>query len=109
MTEQATDKAQFIQKGVQLNWAQPGLAIFANNLHAQFDGYQSMFLTFAQVSPPIITAPTPEEMKQRMDHISSLVAMPVARVVMPIENLRMVIAGLQAQLDAIENMKKGKS
>jgi hypothetical protein len=103
MTDQASNKSPIPSKMVEVHWAESGLAVFANNLIAQFDG-TSIHLTFAQINPPLIVGTTDAEKQKQLDKISSVMAMPVARLVVPLENFRNMVRALQEQLDQVDRV-----
>ena len=104
MTDQAANKTP-VAKMVEVQWMEAGLATFANNLAFQFDG-RSVYLTFAQVSPPLLVGKDQATIKDRFDKISSVTALPVARVVIPMDDFRNMLHILQTQLEKIDQLPK---
>jgi hypothetical protein len=93
-------------KLVPVKWpVDPGAAIYANNLCVQFDG-TAIFLTYAQVNPPLAVGKDEGETKGLQDSITSVIATPVVRLVIPLSNFRVMLAMIQQNMDKIEKMVK---
>ena len=107
MTDEIANKTPVPIKMVKVNWAEiePGLVAYANNLTAQFDG-KSVHLTFVQVNPPLIFGANEAEKQEQLSKISSIPALPVARLVVPLEDFRTMVRALQEQLDKIDNLPR---
>jgi hypothetical protein len=107
MTDQIANKMPISAKMVAVNWAamEPGLVAYANNLTAQFDG-KSVHLAFVQVNPPLIFGANDAEKQEQLNKISSVPALPVARLVVPLEDFRTMVRALQEQLSKIDTLIK---
>jgi hypothetical protein len=107
MTDEIASKTPLYAKMVKVNWAEiePGLAVYADNLITLFDG-KSMHVTFAQMSPPLIFGANEAEKQAQLNKISSVVPIPVARLVIPLEAFRTMLHALQEQLDKIDTLLK---
>ena len=107
MTEQTANKTPIPFKMVKVNWEEiePGLAVYADNLIAQFDG-KSIHLIFAQMSPPLILGTNEAEKQDQLKKISSVVPLPAARLVIPLENFRIMLHVLQEHLNKIDTLIK---
>lgn len=82
-------------------------ASYANNMVAVYDG-ASFCMTFCQVRSPAFVG-TEEQKQKHFDAVSSVKAIPVARIVVPEETLRKIVVVLQDQLHSIEVMRQGVS
>jgi hypothetical protein len=91
-------------KFVLIEWPEPDIAIYANNLLATNDG-SALYMTFCQIQPPILIG-SEEEQKKRLAEITNVKARPVARIVAPVHLIPEIIKVLQGQLSAIEGLKQ---
>jgi hypothetical protein len=110
MPDDTAENAIGSVKMVHVQWPEPGPAIYANNLCVQYDG-NSVFLTFAQVNPPLVVGKSEEETKQLCETISSVKATPVIRLVVPMENFRKMLELIHEHMSrvaTIENIEKIK-
>jgi hypothetical protein len=108
MADQTTSKTPVSQKmAPKVNWSEmePCLGVYANQLMAQYDG-QSLHLVFAQVNPPFTVGKTEEEVKEWLASLSLLKAIPVARLVIPLNSVRDMLRVLQEQLNKIDKIAK---
>jgi len=105
MTDQAANKPMIATKKIPINWVEPGLAMFANNVASQSDG-KAIYLTFAQISPPFLIGKDEATVKQEFDKISSVSALPVVRLVIPVDDYRIIVRTLQAQLEQLDQLSK---
>jgi 2-methylisocitrate lyase-like PEP mutase family enzyme len=87
------------QKVVRIEWPEFGMPECANHLVASCDGI-SMYLMFCQISPPVIVG-TQEEKQKQLDPIESIKALPVARLVIPLDAFRAMVQMLQEHMDRI--------
>ncbi|MCD4728252.1 MAG: hypothetical protein K8R46_11350 [Pirellulales bacterium] len=94
---------QLESKSVPVNWPkEPGVAIYANNLCIQYDR-NSVLLTFAQVNPPIILNRDVEEVR---NETTSIDAVPVIRLAVPIHNFHTMVDIIHRHLDVIEKKRQ---
>lgn len=107
MSEETTTTAPTPDfKLVQVKWpSEPGGAIYSNSLCFQYDG-NSVLLTFAQINPPIALGKDEEETKTLREAISSVAAIPVVRLVIPMQNFVAMLRNIHEQMDKIEKMPK---
>jgi 2-methylisocitrate lyase-like PEP mutase family enzyme len=105
MSEKTPDLRQGDLKFIPIEWPDADVAYYANNLVASCDG-NATYLTFCQIPPPLVMAPSEEERRNQLSKITTLKAQPVARVVVPIDALRGMIQVLQQQLSASESIKR---
>jgi len=106
MTDQTANKTPITFKQVEVQWPeQPALAMYANNLAIQYDG-KAFHLIFAQVLAPLVLRKTEEEVRQRYEEISSVSAIPVARLVISVEDVRNMLHNIQDQLNKVDALIK---
>jgi len=103
MTEETPSEEGVFGRLVTIEWPEPGVAAFANNLLAVSDG-GTTYLTFCQIAPPILMG-TEEERREQLQSLGSLKAQAVARIVVPVDTLAKMIGVLQKQIDRVG--KKG--
>ena len=104
MSDETADKTISPYKLVQIQWPEPGPAVYANNLCIQYDG-TSVLLTFAQVNPPLVIG-REEETKKLHETMSSVVATPIIRLVVPLDNFRMMLGLINEHMNKIEKIAK---
>jgi hypothetical protein len=100
MAEEVSEKP-VPYKMVPLVWGDAGAAIYADNVLAQYDG-KVVHLTFGQARPPMITGQTDEERESQLNEVKFVVVTPVAKLAMPAENFRAIVASLQQHIATIE-------
>lgn len=82
--------------------------LYANAFVCQFDpqSLDSLILTVGQLTPPAISAPTPQERQQQAEALTFVPVKPVVRLGMTIARARELAATLQANLDQLEHAIK---
>jgi len=95
-----SDALQKIPKVVPIEWPEGGIASYANQLVATFDG-NAVYLTFCQAPPPLVMGS--EEQKQvQLEAIKSIKALSVCRVAVSLDALRAMVTMLEEHLATID-------
>lgn len=90
-------------KLLSIQWPETALGIYANHLVAVSDGTSS-YLTFCQVSPPLIVGEEKDKQRQ-LDQLKTVKAEPVARLIVPLPALREMVRLLQQQINTLDNIQ----
>ena len=91
--------------------ASQGPGVFANSLFLGTDGI-SVFLTFSQASPVQAPGPQPSQSVPSQPVLiqpGPMVAVPVAKIVLPIQFVPQVVASLKDMMHHIEQQSKQSS
>jgi len=103
MADDDSNKPDMQIKPLDVVWpASSGPCAFANNACIVSDG-TIVHVMFAQVNPPLITGRNPKETKERFDTTTSVEAVSVVRLAIPLSNFRVMI---KTFADHIEKMDK---
>jgi len=89
MAEKTPDAPVVEARIIPIEWPDVGVAVYANNLVAQYDG-DSVRLVFTQVSPPYLTMKKSEK-KKRLDSLKHVKAIRVAELAVPLERFRVMV------------------
>ena len=95
-----TDEVTKAHKVVPIEWPEGGIASYANQLVAVFDG-NTVYLTFCQLPPPMVIGSEAERQEQ-LKAIASVKALPVCRLAVSLDSLRAMVAILEEQLEKID-------
>jgi hypothetical protein len=101
MADENMGKAKHLHKLVLVEWPEVGVATHANQLMAQTDG-SSMYLTFCQLNPPVVLG-TPEERQRQLDQLKSVKAIPIAKLVIPLDAFREMLRVIQESMGRLES------
>jgi hypothetical protein len=111
MADVNTGEFKQIVKLLPIEWPEVGVAMYANQLMAQCDG-RSMYLTFCQTNPPAILG-TPEEQRQKLEEIKSIKAIPIVKLMIPLDVFRDMQRVVQEAVDRsksrVENVSPARS
>ncbi len=105
MADETITQPTIPYKLVPLIWGEAGVAVFANQAIAQYDG-RMVHLTFGQANPPVILGPSEEEKQQQLDKVQSILIQPVIRLTMTVEDFRAVGEVFQKHLALIDQLAK---
>lgn len=86
-----------VGKSVRINWVDAGPAVLANNLMVQRDE-STVYMTFYQISPPVILADDETSRRQELEKLESVNALPVVKVAVPIQQFRSFVDALKGHL-----------
>jgi hypothetical protein len=103
MADEPVDKQPQAGKLVPIEWPDVGVVMYANTLVTTADAH-AVYLTFCQTIPPVMLGTVEEKLKQLAD-LKDIRAMPVARLAVPIEAFRGVVASLQEQIVNLDKMR----
>lgn len=81
-------------KELKVRFKEPGGAIFANNMVVQRDETVA-YVTFYQVTPPILLGDDESQKKIAIDAIDTIEAIPAVRVAFPLNKLEALIDALK--------------
>ncbi|OHB70748.1 MAG: hypothetical protein A2V70_11785 [Planctomycetes bacterium RBG_13_63_9] len=97
----AEDDARADQAGVKklsIQWPEDLSAVYANNLVAQNDS-GVLVLSFFQVNPPYILGASEEERREVLDKITSVSAIPAAKLAIPLHHIPGMIQVIQQRFE----------
>lgn len=101
MADENPGDVKQIAKLLPIEWPEIGVAMYVNQLMAQCDG-RSMYLTFCQTNPPVIIG-TPEEQQQQLEATKSIKAIPVVKLVIPLDVFRDMQRVVQEAMDRLDS------
>ncbi len=108
MTDEPAGNTGPPMKLVAIEWPESGTAVFANHLLAQTDS-KFVYLTFAQVVPPLVLPSNNDDLQRQMDQLTGVKAFPVAKVVVSVEEYRRMVGTMQQHLHNVEQLLKKKA
>lgn len=100
------DKATPVDEGklLSIRYAESELGLFANHMIAQNSGTE-FHLSFFQLHPPILTGDQ-DEVNDALKNIESVVAKPVARIIVPAVLLPSIVEVLQKQFSKLSQEQR---
>ncbi len=93
-------------KFLSIGYGETGPGLFANHMLAQNHG-DEFHLSFFQIQPPIIMGDD-DAVKKQMEDLDTILAKPVARIIVDVDRVPSIIEALQSQLAKAQIAKQGE-
>ena len=103
MSDSDTKTPEMQVKSLDVRWPESiGPAVLANNACVVTDG-TTVYVMFAQVNPPYV-AGQPDEARERFDNLTSVAAIPVAQVAIPLANFRAMTKTFNDHIEKLDKI-----
>jgi hypothetical protein len=103
MTDEPNKKPDGAYKLLNVQWPDGiGPSNFANNACVVSDG-TVVHVLFAQVSPPFFVG-SEKELKERIEKVTAVPAIPVIKLTIPLENFRGMVRSFSEHLEKMDKL-----